>query len=212
MSKSWTGPLVTGLIVAGVAAVLAFNFQPGRPAARPEVGPTAPPKDNPVSIGANLPEHPIGDPIVKNHVQVVAVWLSGVTMAGMESASSGANDVIHLEADIKATEDNPNGFAKDEFVPYLKVAYSIVPASGGAPVDRGEMLPMVASDGLHYGASVAMPKPGDYKLIYDIQPPSAGGLGRHVGLGGVAPWWEPFRAEFDWTVEAPSKTALAGQR
>ncbi len=43
--------------------------------------------------------------------------------------------MIHLEADIKATEDNPNGFAKDEFVPYLKVAYAIVPASGGTAID-----------------------------------------------------------------------------
>jgi uncharacterized protein involved in high-affinity Fe2+ transport len=212
VSNSWAGPLVAGMIVASVAGVLAFNFQAGRPPVKPPNGPVVPPpKDIPVSIGVNLPENPIGDPVTRNHVQVVAVWLSGVTMAGMESSPAG-NDVIHLEADIKATENNPNGFAKDEFVPYLKVSYAIVPASGGAPIDKGEMLPMVASDGLHYGASVAMPKPGEYKLIYDIQPPSAGGLGRHVGLGGVAPWWEPFQAEFPWTVEAPVKAALAGGR
>ena len=213
MSKSWAGPLATGLIVAGVAGVLAVNFQPGQ-STRLTPAPASPPKgpaDAGGPIGPNAREYPIGDPITRNHVRVAAVWLAGVTMAGMESASAG-NDVIHLEADIKATEDNPNGFAKDEFVPYLKVSYSIVPAPGGAPIDRGEMLPMVASDGLHYGASAALPKSGNYRLIYEIQPPSAGGLGRHVGLGGVAPWWEPFQVEFPWTVEAPAKAALAGDR
>ena len=215
MNRSWTGPLVSGLIVAGVVAILALNFQPARDTR--VVQATSGVKVLPATAsptGPNLREYPIGEPITKNHVQVAAVWLAGVTMEGMgmgpTPADAGA--VIHLEADIKATDDNPNGFAKDEFVPYLKVAYSIVPASGGAPLASGEMSPMVASDGLHYGASVAMPKPGDYRLIYDIQPPSAGGLGRHVGAGGVAPWWEPFRAEFDWAVEAPTTPAPAGSR
>jgi periplasmic iron binding protein len=202
--------MVTGLIVIGVVAILAFNFQPGRdPLVKPPAA-DAKAEQTPVAraIGANLPENPIGDPVVKNHVQVAAVWLSGVTMAGMTSAP----DVIHLEADIKSTEDNPNGFAKDEFVPYLKVAYSLVDASTGAQISSGEMSPMIASDGLHYGASVAMPKPGKYRLVYRIDPPSAGGLGRHVGAGGVAAWWEPFDASFDWTVEPPARPALAGVR
>ena len=201
------GPLVAGLIVIGVLAILALNFQPSRDSSvKPPTSVVKPDDPTPPPIGPNAKENPIGDPVVKNHIQVSAVWLAGVTMEGM----SMPPDVIHLEADVKATEGNPNGFAKDEFVPYMKVGYSIVDASTGATVDSGAMSPMIASDGLHYGASVAMPKPGHYKLVYQLQPPSAGGLGRHVGLGGVAAWWAPFTAEFDWPVE--KTTALAGAR
>jgi periplasmic iron binding protein len=203
LSKTWAGPIVTGLIVIGVVAILAFNFQPAR-----DSKPTPPPPPRPpITNGPNLPEHPIGDPVFKNHIQVNAVWLAGVTMEGMSMPA----DVIHLEADIKSTEDNPNGFAKDEFIPYLKVVYTLLDASGST-IESGAMSPMIASDGLHYGASLAMPRPGTYKLTYRIDPPSAGGLGRHVGAGGVAAWWEPFDASFEWVVEpskapAPAKTS-----
>jgi periplasmic iron binding protein len=159
-----------------------------------------------------VPEHPIGEPVEKNHIQVVAVWLSAVKMEGMAATSAGASDLIHLEADVKATKDNPNGFAMGEFVPYLKIAYSIVPAKGGTAIDKGELSPMIARDGLHYGANILMPKPGDYRLVYDIEPPSAGGLGRHSDPAtGVAPWWQPFQAVFDWKVE-PVSPVVAEKR
>ena len=65
-------------------------------------------------------------------------------------------------------------------------------------------MPMVARDGLHYGASIAMPKAGAYRLTYHIEPPSAGGLGRHSDpVTGVAPWWEPFEVSFDWDYPGP---------
>ena len=119
--------------------------------------------------------------------------------------SMAGSDIIHLEADVKATEGNPQGFALGEFVPYLKIFYEIKAANGEA-IHKGELLPMIASDGLHYGASVAMPKAGDFTLSYVIQPPSAGGLGRHSDpITGVASWWEPFTATFDWEYEGPVK-------
>ena len=68
----------------------------------------------------------------------------------------------------------------------------------------GTMMPMVARDGLHYGASIAMPRAGHYTLTYRIDPPSAGGLGRHADPAtGVAPWWEPFEVSFDWDYPGP---------
>ena len=79
---------------------------------------------------------------------------------GGDGRPVGLRDLIHLEADVQATEGNPNGFAKDEFVPYLKISYTISPAGGGPPVHQGELIPMVARDGLHYGANIAMPGPG----------------------------------------------------
>jgi len=203
--------LIAGTIILGIVAILIANLQTARPiqpvgspSSRPGAGKPEAPANQ--AIGKGAPEHPIGDEVVKNHIQVVAVWLAAVAMEGADTP--GAADLIHLEADIRATEDNPNGFAKDEFIPYLKVAYSIVPARGGPPVASGELVPMVAWDGLHYGANLTMPRPGDYKLIYDIQPPSAGGLGRHSDPAtGVAPWWQPFQATFDWTVEPVTATA-----
>ena len=208
MVKSWSGPAVAGLIVVGVGAILVFNFQPSadRPASSKlsTMAREVSAESQPTGPGAR--EYPIGEPVIQNGVQVAAVWLAGVSMEGMSSS----NDLIHLEADVRATENNPNGFAKDEFVPYLKIAYTITDSATGASVDSGTMLPMIASDGLHYGASVAKPKAGQFKLTYRLDPPSSGGLGRHVGLGGVAPWWTPFDATFDWTVEPPSPPTLAG--
>jgi uncharacterized protein involved in high-affinity Fe2+ transport len=68
------------------------------------------------------------------------------------------------------------------------------------------MIPMVAADGLHYGASVSMPKAGEYRLTYKIDPPSAGGLGRHSDPAtGVAPWWTPFEASFEWDYPGPPR-------
>ena len=133
---------------------------------------------------------------------IKAVWLPPVQMEGMEY--SPTSNLIHLEADIHAAEGNRNGFAKDEFIPYLVIDYTIVPADQKktdkpiAPI-KGQLMPMVARDGLHYGATIEMPGNGHYTLNYAIQPPSAGGLGRHVDpTTGVEPWWKPFAVSFDW--------------
>lgn len=223
MSKSWTGPAVVGLIVIGIASFLLLNIQPsgtrtsspgadgsatttqgnsGAAGKAPESSQTAP-GSTPETGGLAVREFPIGDEVEKNHIRVAAVWLPAVMMDGM--TAGGSDHPIHIEADVKATEGNPNGFAKDEKVSYLKIAYKVVPASGGAPLAEGELSPMMARDGFHYGATIAMPKPGSYRLIYELQPPSAGGLGRHSDPAtGVAPWWGPFSAEFDWTVAAPA--------
>ncbi|WP_435009839.1 iron transporter [Tundrisphaera lichenicola] len=213
MVKSWTGPLITGLIVVGVGLVLLLNMQSPsvpEPKAAPDLAKETP--QAPAAVGGQ--ERPIGDPVEKNHIQVAAVYLSAVAMDGTDPGAADGSELIHLEADIKATEGNPNGFAKDEFVPYLKVGYEIVPIGGGPAIEKGDLYPMVAWDGLHYGANVLMPKAGEYRLNYQIQPPSAGGLGRHSDKAtGVAPWWEPFQASFEWTVEPKAaSTALAGSR
>jgi len=198
MDRSKVGLIVTVLIVAGVGGILFLNREPNKPSG----------KDQPVvkreSKAVANPEHSIGDEVVKNHIQVAAVWLNSVGMAGMPEPSA---DVIHVEADVRATADNPNGFAKDEFVPYLKVKYQVVDPKSGKVLDSGDFLPMVASDGLHYGANIAKPVPGTYQLVYSIDPPSAGGLGRHSDPAtGVAPWWEPFQATFEWTMEPDKAT------
>ena len=203
MHKSWMGPAVVGLIVAGISTFLFLNIETrGTSSHRdqvasdsnetPKTGEATPP-----GTGAPIREYPIGDEVEQNHIRIAAVWLPAVTMANMPSDPN--THLIHIEADVKALEGNPNGFAKDEKVDYLKVSYTLVPAEGGSPIVTGELIPMMARDGFHYGANIGMPKPGRYRLVYDISPPT---MGRHSDPAtGVAPWWEPFQARFDWTVE-----------
>lgn len=212
MQNRWVGPLVALLILGGVAAILALNLNPPAKPTDAQVSPVPPVEPTPVpeparpagAKPAGFREYPIGEEVQKNHMRIAAVWLPPIQMEGMP-APPGA-DIIHLEADVRATEGNPNGFAKDEFVPYLKVTYTVAPAAGGAVIDKGTLMPMVALDGLHYGASIAMPPKGEYRLTYAFLPPSEGGLGRHSdSVTGVAPWWKPFEVTFDWDCPGPKK-------
>ncbi len=213
MIRQWARPFITALIVGGVALIVVLNLdlRPPSSTPAPQKPPTVDANSPPaarVALPAGFREYPIGDEMVKNAMQVAAVWLPSVRMEGMEGLSDP--DVIHLEADVRATEGNPNGFAKDEFVPYLKIAYTISQAGRGPPVHQGELMPMVARDGLHYGANIAMPRAGSYRLTYQVAPPSAGGLGRHSDPAtGVAPWWPPFEATFDWDYPGPVPTGSA---
>ena len=221
MTKSWAGPLVVGVIVVGIGGFLFLNLEGPKPANAPAANPPAVGQAAPapaatpgaandpvVTNAAPIREYPIGDEVEQNHIRVAAVWLPAVTMDNMPSDPS--MHPIHIEADVKALANNPNGFAKDEKVDYLKVAYTLIPAAGGPPVAAGDLTPMMARDGFHYGATIAMPAPGSYKLVYAIQPPSAGGLGRHSDPAtGVAPWWEPFQASFDWDVDAHDASAVS---
>jgi uncharacterized protein involved in high-affinity Fe2+ transport len=211
--RRWAGPLVTLLIVGGVALIVVLNLNvnlnstppgPGRSTSASTSPETlAPAPVSPTIKRAGFREYPIGDEVLRDHMRIAAVWLPPIAMEGMPAMSAGG-DVIHLEADIHATEGNPHGFAKDEFVPYLKIRYVVSPAGGGAAIHRGELSPMVARDGLHYCASLAMPKAGAYRLTYNVEPPSAGGLGRHSDpITGVAPWWKPFEVSFDWDYPGP---------
>jgi uncharacterized protein involved in high-affinity Fe2+ transport len=192
----WAGPLITLAIIASVGAVLLFNLEPRKPSSnvRVTIG-RAPELPVPTTVQGGFREYPIGE-AERNHMQIAAVWLPSVHMDGMPAGVD--SDVIHLEADVKATEGNPNGFAAGEFVPYLTIRYNITPTAGGPPIE-GPLMPMVARDGLHYGASVSLPGRGNYRLTYAIEPPSSGGLGRHDDpQTGVAPWWAPFEVSFDW--------------
>ncbi len=226
MIKRWTGPMVVMSILGGVILILALNLNPNRNARKftvtvpndttvtvvdgkpvPEASPTV--AQARTTVARNSPnvqgEFPIGEDVEKNQIRIAAVYLPPVRMEGMpDPASSG---LIHLEADIHATEGNRNGFARDEFVPYLLVHYKIVPVDAtakSAPPIEGPMMPMVARDGLHYGANVEMPKAGRFKLTYAIEPPSKGGLGRHADSAtGVDAWWQPFEVGFDWDYPGP---------
>jgi periplasmic iron binding protein len=213
----WRGPILVGLILTGVVAILALNVNwKGRRGQGPSEDRSVqePARTDQTSETVRRPpagfrEYPIGDDVERNQIRIAAVYLPPVQMEGMSGSSSSA--LIHLEADIHATEGNRNGFAKDEFVPYLRVRYTIVAAGAlerGKTMEpmQGTMMPMVARDGLHYGASIEMPYAGRFKLTYAIEPPSVGGLGRHADRAtGVEPWWKPFDVTFDWDYPGPPR-------
>lgn len=158
-------------------------------------------------------EYTIGEEIEREaeRLRIAAVWLPPVTMDGHPECNRAGPHVVHLECDVHATRGNQNGFALGEWIPYMAVAYKI--EQDGKVVRDGKFLPMVAKDGPHYGATIEMPGAGRYKLTYRLEPPSAGGLGRHTDpVTGVAPWWKPFEVSFDWDykgVEAGHARAFA---
>jgi uncharacterized protein involved in high-affinity Fe2+ transport len=215
--------IVLALILIAVLTVLGLNLNLKQPGAGP-VGARRPAAADsaaaPPAVGrrpAGFREYPIGEEVEMNQMRIAAVWLPPIEMDGTTPAPAGSAALLHLEADIHATEGNRNGFAKDEFVPYLTVIYTIVPAGSGpgsktAQPMRDKMMPMVARDGWHYGANVEMPRAGRYILTYRVEPPSARGLaGRHSDpVTGVEPWWKPFEVQFDWDYAGPPGTPPQG--
>jgi uncharacterized protein involved in high-affinity Fe2+ transport len=215
--ERWAGRLVVLMILGGVIAYLALNLNlkgrhpTGLASGKTEITPVDPPpqKAQPLTGTTRIREYPIGDEVEANQMVIKAVWLPLVQMEGMSDSASAA--LIHLEADIHATQGNRNGFAEHEFIPYLVVRYAITPKDGAAPsnqVIEGPLTPMVARDGLHYGANIEMLRAGAYRLTYSIDPPWNGGLGRHADPAtGVDPWWKPFQVSFDWDYPGPPSLA-----
>ncbi|KAF4296450.1 iron transporter [Escherichia coli] len=74
------------------------------------------------------------------------------------------------------------------------------PRGMGLPEKQeGTFMPMVASDGPHYGANIKMMGVGNYKVTYHIEPPSKAGMHRHTDSEtGVGRWWKPFDVSYEF--------------
>jgi len=155
-----------------------------------------------VAGGAPAAEYPIGAPQQRFGMEIVGVYLQPVVMEPDGMMRKAEDSDIHLEADIHAMASNPNGFDEGAWIPYLVVKYEIT-KSGSTEKAAGDLMPMVANDGAHYGANVKLFGPGKYKVKYLISPPSANPhamFGRHTDrLTGVRPWFKPFDVELDFT-------------
>jgi hypothetical protein len=125
--------------------------------------------------------------------------------AGMMRAAAESD--VHLEADIHAAKGNSNGFAEGDWLPYLVVNYELT--KEGGKTQTGELMPMVASDGPHYGDNVKLQGPGKYKMKLSLAPPSASPhnmFGRHVDKEtGVAEWFKPVTLDFDFVYAGTGK-------
>ncbi|MCC6611055.1 MAG: iron transporter [Burkholderiales bacterium] len=155
------------------------------------------------AVEAHAIEYPIGVPQQRHGMEIVAVYLQPVTMEPDGMMTPPEKSDIHLEADIHALANNPNGFGEGAWMPYLKVEYTLV-KEGSSDKAAGVLMPMVANDGPHYGDNVKLAGPGKYRLTYRISPPTAADghaqFGRHTDrLTGVRPWFKPFDVEFEFT-------------
>lgn len=151
-------------------------------------------------------EYPAGDPVVTNGMEIGAVYLQPIEMepAGMMKPAAATD--IHLEADIHATADNANGFAEGDWIPDLTITYDLI-SDDGSYKASGSFMPMVASDGPHYGDNVKLAGEGKYKLTFHIAPPGTGThFGRHIDKEtGVAEWFAPFDASYEFIYAGTGK-------
>lgn len=150
-------------------------------------------------------ETPIGEPQIVSGLKIAAVYLAPIEMEphGIDLPASKAD--IHLEADIHAEKENPNGFGAGEWIPYLTVTYRLQNTDTGKVI-TGKFMPMVAKDGLHYGSNIKMPGPGNYKLTYRIESPEKQNFGRHTDPEtGVGKWFQPFDVSYEFKYVPPKK-------
>lgn len=146
-------------------------------------------------------EYPIGKPHIEAGMETGAVYLQPITMDPEGMMRRAPDSDIHLEADIRAVKNNPNGFAEGDWMPYLQVTYELSKA-GTPQIVKGDLMAMVASDGPHYGDNVKLFGPGKYHLKLTIAAPMQTGhmaFGRHVDKEtGVGPWFKSYSIEYDF--------------
>ena len=157
------------------------------------------------SLTAAALEYPIGTPNNLAGMEVAAVYLQAVEMEPEGHMRKASESDIHLEADIHALANNPNGFPEGFWMPHLMVKYELTKLPGNETI-KGDMMPMVASDGPHYCDNVKLKGPGKYKVKFLIYPPGAkentqgNHFGRHTDRAtGVRPWFKPFEVEWEFT-------------
>jgi len=154
---------------------------------------------------ATAKEFYVGEPVVKNDMQIVPHYLLGIEMDQMPPGMDMAPNAVHLEVDVHATKDDKHGFKEDEWIPYLTISFTLEKV-GTKLKKTGKLLPMIAGDGVHYANNVAFMGDGDYRITYRFEPPSKAGFIRHIDKAtGVPEWWKPFSET--WTFHFPSKAA-----
>jgi len=153
---------------------------------------------------ASAREYPIGVPKQRAGMEIAAVYLQPIRMEPEGIMRSAKDSDVHLEADIRALDINPNGYAEGDWIPFLLVRYEVTNKGSGKMV-KGVLMPMVANDGPHYGDNVKLMGPGRYHVKFTIYSPDAPenivghSFGRHTDrLTGVRPWPTPFSVEYNF--------------
>jgi len=148
---------------------------------------------------------PVGDPVVKEGMEISAQYLSGIAMDRMPAGMGMGKDAVHLEASVHAANGEAHGFAAGAWIPYLDIHYELTRDGEKTYKKTGILFPMAAKDGPSYANDVDMAGPGTYHLTYFISPPAAHGMLRHTDKAtGVPDWWKPIT--ISWTFNYPGKT------
>ena len=152
---------------------------------------------------ASAAEFYIGEPVVKEGIQLVPNYLEGIEMNRHPPGAAMDPKAIHVEIDVHAAKDEKHGFAEDAWIPYLTIT-TTVEKVGAKYKETKQLAPMTAGDGPHYATNFKMDGEGKYKITYVIEPPSKLGFLRHVDKEtGVPDWWDKISAS--WTFDYPSK-------
>ena len=132
------------------------------------------------------------------------VILRPVTLEpSMFSRSTNIADTadIHLELDARSAIPKANeqsfGIPAGHFIPYLSVSYSVLYHGDDSTFAEiksdaavtGDLMPMVASDGLHYGANIKLQGTGYYSVSAQISSPVQNGLVMHTDSTGAGRVW-----------------------
>lgn len=142
----------------------------------------------------------VGEPVVKEHLQLSPAYLTGIEMDRHPPGMSMDPKAIHFEIDIHSAANSPWGFPEDAWIPNLTVELTIA-KKGGNYSESKILPPMQAIDGPHYANNFDMDGPGEYTATYVISPPD---LIRHIDKAtGVPEWWKPITQS--WTFTYPSK-------
>ncbi|TBW38035.1 hypothetical protein EYW49_10560 [Siculibacillus lacustris] len=154
------------------------------------------------TLGAAAKEYPIGKPQSVAGMEIGAVYLQPIEMDPPGMMKPAADSDVHLEADIHAAKGNKSGFAEGDWMPYLAIKFELVKLDDNTKI-AGDFMPMVASDGPHYGDNVKMAGPGKYRLTYTISPPNSthgNHFGRHIDKEtGVGKWFDTFTVSYEFT-------------
>ena len=161
-----------------------------------------------VWASAMAAETPIGKHQIVEGMEIGAVYLQPVKMEPEGMMKRVEDSDIHLEADIHATKKNKNGFADGDWIPGLVIKFEISKV-GSSFTTSGDFMPMVASDGPHYGDNVKLEGPGKYTLTFVIGSPETAHnnhFGRHIDKEtGVAPWFKTFEVKYEFVYAGTGK-------
>jgi uncharacterized protein involved in high-affinity Fe2+ transport len=128
------------------------------------------------------------------HIKVGAVYLQAITMAPEGMMRPANISDIHLEMDIHAQDNlKSSGFAPGDWLPNANISYTIQKIGDSKAIPCGfnmqthkpstdttcKLMPMVASDGAHYGDNIKLDGPGFYVVTFNAAS-NPMGFGWHI--------------------------------
>lgn len=157
-------------------------------------------------------EHPMGPAQEINGMEIASVYLQPIVMDKPMGLPAEKSDV-HIELDMHATKDNKNALAEGWWIPYLAITYDLEKINNRTKKviarQSGELMPMIASDGPHYGANVKLMGPGYYRITYHVKSPSDqpdSHFARHIDKETAAPeWFKPFDLQWQFPWAGPGE-------